>query len=97
MQHSHGKEYEKVLKTVSHPLKEGHHFDQQLGGVAGMFESIRSNTTASGTPKKLRFEDGLIDGRVSQIRTTKPQRSLRALSYPSSNACTPRLKARTRS
>jgi hypothetical protein len=45
MQVSHGKEYEKVLKTVSHPLKEGHHFDQQLGGVAGLFESIRSNTT----------------------------------------------------
>lgn len=43
--HAHGKEYEKVLKTVSNPLKEGHHFDQQLGGVAGMFESIRSNTT----------------------------------------------------
>jgi hypothetical protein len=45
MHHQHGKEYEKVLKTVSHPLKEGHHFDQQLGGVAGMFENIRSNTT----------------------------------------------------
>lgn len=45
LHHSHGKEYEKVLKTVSNPLREGHHFDQQLGGVAGMFESIRSNTT----------------------------------------------------
>ncbi|KAF2729437.1 hypothetical protein EJ04DRAFT_580638 [Polyplosphaeria fusca] len=42
--HSHGKEYEKVLKTVSSPLKEGHHFDQSLGGVAGVFENIRSNT-----------------------------------------------------
>ncbi|KAK1051329.1 hypothetical protein LTR74_016837 [Friedmanniomyces endolithicus] len=36
MQQSQGKEYEKVLKTVSHPLKEGHHFDQSLGGVAGI-------------------------------------------------------------
>lgn len=44
MQHAHGKEYEKVLKTVSHPLKEGHHFDQSLGGIAGMFDNIRSNT-----------------------------------------------------
>ncbi|KAK5113379.1 hypothetical protein LTR62_003479 [Meristemomyces frigidus] len=44
MQHAHGKEYEKVLKTVSHPLKEGHHFDQSLGGMAGMFDNIRSNT-----------------------------------------------------
>jgi len=44
LQHTHGKEYEKVLKTVSHPLKEGHHFDQSLGGVAGLFDNIRSNT-----------------------------------------------------
>ncbi|KAF2123521.1 hypothetical protein P153DRAFT_380021 [Dothidotthia symphoricarpi CBS 119687] len=42
--HAHGKEYEKVLKTVKDPLKEGHHFDQTLGGIAGMFENIRSNT-----------------------------------------------------
>lgn len=38
------KDYNKVLKTVSHPLKEGSHFDQSLGGVAGMFDNIRSNT-----------------------------------------------------
>lgn len=38
------KEYEKILKTVSEPLREGRHFDQQLGGVAGLFENIRSNT-----------------------------------------------------
>ena len=44
VEHAHGKEYEKVLKTVSHPLKEGHHFDQTLGGIAGMFDNIRSNT-----------------------------------------------------
>ncbi|KAF2847512.1 hypothetical protein T440DRAFT_491945 [Plenodomus tracheiphilus IPT5] len=42
--HAHGKEYERVLKAVKDPLKEGHHFDQSLGGVAGMFENIRSNT-----------------------------------------------------
>lgn len=41
---AHGKEYERVLKTVKDPLREGHHFDQSLGGVAGMFENIRSNT-----------------------------------------------------
>ncbi|THX89575.1 PH domain-containing protein [Aureobasidium pullulans] len=44
LQHTHAKEYEKVLKTVSHPLKEGHHFDQNLGGIAGTFDTIRSNT-----------------------------------------------------
>ncbi|KAL8797801.1 MAG: hypothetical protein Q9195_000153 [Heterodermia aff. obscurata] len=32
------------LQTVSSPLKEGHHFDQSLGGIAGLFENIRSNT-----------------------------------------------------
>ncbi|KAL9121224.1 MAG: hypothetical protein Q9187_002219 [Circinaria calcarea] len=41
---AHAKEYEHVLKTVSHPLKEGHHFEQSLGGVAGLFENIRANT-----------------------------------------------------
>ncbi|KAI0477417.1 PH domain-containing protein [Xylariaceae sp. FL0804] len=42
----HSKEYEKVLKTISHPLKEGFHFDQGLGGVAGFFENMRVNTQA---------------------------------------------------
>ena len=42
----HAKEYEKVLKTISNPLREGHHFDQSLGGVAGFFENMRSNTQA---------------------------------------------------
>lgn len=32
------------MQTVSDPLKEGHHFDQSLGGIAGLFENIRSNT-----------------------------------------------------
>ncbi|KAI2633185.1 hypothetical protein GGS26DRAFT_598124 [Hypomontagnella submonticulosa] len=43
---AHSKEYEKVLKTISHPLKEGGHFDQGLGGVAGFFENMRVNTQA---------------------------------------------------
>lgn len=41
------KEYERVLKTVSSPLREGHHFDQQMGGVAEIFENIRVNTQVS--------------------------------------------------
>lgn len=40
------KEYEKVLKTISKPLREGQHFDQSLGGVAGYFENMRVNTQA---------------------------------------------------
>jgi hypothetical protein len=43
---SSAKEKEKILKPVSHPLKEGHHFDQNLGGIAGLFENIRANTQA---------------------------------------------------
>lgn len=45
-QHSQGKDSEKILKTLNHPLKEGHHFDQALGGVAGLFENLRANTQA---------------------------------------------------
>jgi len=33
-----------TAQTVSNPLKEGHHFDQDLGGVVGMFENLRTNT-----------------------------------------------------
>ncbi|OBT50396.1 hypothetical protein VE04_09161 [Pseudogymnoascus sp. 24MN13] len=43
-QKAHAKEYEKVLKTIQDPLKEGSHFDQSLGGVAGLFENMRVNT-----------------------------------------------------
>lgn len=44
--HQQSKEYEKVLKTISKPLREGHHFDQNLGGVAGFYENLRQNTQA---------------------------------------------------
>ncbi|KAI9726014.1 MAG: hypothetical protein M1834_009442 [Cirrosporium novae-zelandiae] len=44
MQKSHAKEVEKVLKTISDPLREGHHFDQSLGGIAGLFDNLRANT-----------------------------------------------------
>jgi hypothetical protein len=39
------KEYQKVLKTVDEPLREGHHFHQSVGGVAAWFEHVRANTT----------------------------------------------------
>ncbi|PHH62502.1 hypothetical protein CDD81_7075 [Ophiocordyceps australis] len=42
----HAKEYEKALKTISNPLKDGQHFDQSLGGMAGFFENMRTNTQA---------------------------------------------------
>ncbi|KAI9645166.1 hypothetical protein NHQ30_005900 [Ciborinia camelliae] len=45
VQKQQAKEYEKVLKTIANPLKEGHHFQQELGGMAGMIENMRTNTT----------------------------------------------------
>lgn len=43
---SQAKDQEKILKTLSHPLKEAHHFDTALGGISGLFENLRSNTQA---------------------------------------------------
>ena len=44
MQQSQAKEYEKILKTVSNPLKEADHFGREAGGIAEMFDNMRSNT-----------------------------------------------------
>ncbi|KAG4028355.1 hypothetical protein MFRU_022g00750 [Monilinia fructicola] len=44
VQRQQSKEYEKVLKTIANPLKEGHHFQQEVGGIAGLFEGMRTNT-----------------------------------------------------
>jgi hypothetical protein len=46
IQRSQAKDQEKILKTLSNPLKEAHHFDTALGGVAGLFENLRANTQA---------------------------------------------------
>ncbi|KAJ5405213.1 hypothetical protein N7465_006497 [Penicillium sp. CMV-2018d] len=44
VQKAQSKDYEKILKAVNEPLKEGHHFSSSEGGVAGMFENLRNNT-----------------------------------------------------
>lgn len=41
---SQSKDHEKILKTVSDPLKESHHFSSSAGGVAGLFENMRNNS-----------------------------------------------------
>ncbi|RMZ82339.1 hypothetical protein DV738_g1768, partial [Chaetothyriales sp. CBS 135597] len=46
---SQAKDQEKVLKTLSGTIKESHHFDTALGGIAGLFENIRANTQAQST------------------------------------------------
>jgi hypothetical protein len=46
IQKSSSKDQEKILKSLSNPLKEGHHFDSSLGGISGLFENLRSNTQA---------------------------------------------------
>lgn len=50
-QKQQAKDSEKILKTLSNPLKEGHHFDQSVGGVAGLFENLRANTQAIATSR----------------------------------------------
>ena len=52
MQNAHHKEYEKALKTVSQPLKEGDHFDTNLGGVNEMFDTIRSSTQVRASERR---------------------------------------------
>ncbi|OOQ84250.1 PH domain protein [Penicillium brasilianum] len=41
---SQSKDHEKILKTVSEPLKEGNQFSSSSGGVTGLFENMRNNT-----------------------------------------------------
>ncbi|KIW14583.1 hypothetical protein PV08_07367 [Exophiala spinifera] len=43
---SRAKDQEKILKTVSSPLREAHHFDSAIGGITSLFDNIRTNTTA---------------------------------------------------
>ncbi|OJK03475.1 hypothetical protein ASPACDRAFT_111269 [Aspergillus aculeatus ATCC 16872] len=43
-QKSQSREYEMILKSVSSPLKESHHFKPSTDGVAGLFEDIYINT-----------------------------------------------------
>lgn len=45
-QNVRAKDQDKILKTISSPLREAHHFDTALGGVAGLFENLRANTLA---------------------------------------------------
>ncbi|KAJ5661986.1 uncharacterized protein N7477_009602 [Penicillium maclennaniae] len=41
---SQSKDHEKILKTVSEPLKESHHFSSSEGGITSLFESMRNNS-----------------------------------------------------
>lgn len=96
VEHSHVKEYEKVLKTVNHPLKEGHQFDQSVGGIAGMFENIRSNTQVIYFLSYLCNQHKSDKTRDSHSRTTKQQRPSSRRSCPSSSACLVRSRAAAR-
>ena len=46
IQKSESKDQDKILKTLSSPLKEANHFDTAIGGIAGLFENLRANTQA---------------------------------------------------
>ncbi|KAF3388887.1 Cytoskeletal signaling protein slm1 [Penicillium rolfsii] len=41
---SQSKDHEKILKTVSEPLKEGNHFSSSEGGVNSLFETMRNKS-----------------------------------------------------
>ncbi|KAJ5093933.1 hypothetical protein N7456_009794 [Penicillium angulare] len=38
------KDHEKILKVVSEPMKEAHHFSASEGGMAGLFQNLRNNS-----------------------------------------------------
>ncbi|KAF7719637.1 Cytoskeletal signaling protein slm1 [Penicillium ucsense] len=44
---SQAKDYEKVLKTVNEPLREGDHFSAGTGGINTLFETIRNQSQIS--------------------------------------------------
>jgi len=46
LHHGQGKDYEKITKSVSKPLKTPEQFDQNLGGINGFLDNIRTNTQA---------------------------------------------------
>ena len=50
------KDGQKVLKSLQSPLKEGHHFDQALGGIQGLFEisaqTLRPKLNSTWTPRR---------------------------------------------
>ncbi|KAK2733387.1 hypothetical protein FQN57_002144 [Myotisia sp. PD_48] len=43
-QKAHSKEYEKVLKSISEPLKDQKHFAEGQGGIGGLFDNLRDVT-----------------------------------------------------
>ncbi|KAL1845890.1 hypothetical protein Plec18170_009490 [Paecilomyces lecythidis] len=44
VQKSQSKDYEKILKTISEPLREAHHFNAGPNGVTELFENMKANT-----------------------------------------------------
>lgn len=63
-------------QTISSPLREGHHFDQSLGGVAGFFENLRHNTQAMSasnfeTERALKTSVGTVLERLHKEIKTK--------------------------
>ncbi|KAK6598822.1 PH domain-containing protein [Botrytis cinerea] len=64
VQRQQSKEYEKVLKTIANPLKEGHHFQQELGGMAACSKTCE---------RTLRYAscDGLINSHLETEKNLK--------------------------
>ena len=82
-----------LFQTVSSPLKEGHHFDQSLGGIAGLFESLRANTQVR-TVRRAANTIAKRFYRALPILIWKRRRPLKGQCCQYSNVYTP--KSRTR-
>lgn len=63
-------------QTISGPIREGHHFDQSMGGMAGFFENLRHNTQAMSssnaeTERALKSSVGTVLERLHKEVKTK--------------------------
>lgn len=88
MANAHYKEYEKVVKTVSQPVREAEHFDTSMGGVNEMFDVMRSSTQVCCSPRPPR-ESGLTTGPEHRKLTSRDGKNaqIRGPSHIRTSAC----------
>jgi len=98
MHHSNAKEYEKVGKTVSSPLKEGDHFEGNPGGVVEMFENFKTTTQVMFWRERYCASTGSHQrDRPLETITPKLQRPSKAVFFQCSSAYTLKSRRRARS
>ncbi|EAU33629.1 conserved hypothetical protein [Aspergillus terreus NIH2624] len=73
VQKSQSKDYEKVLKTVSDPLREGHHFSQSAGGVSSMFHHADIGAPSQGDQEQV---EGMKSGASKSSKAVEKARGV---------------------